>query len=91
VPKPGGSSFPEKLTELNRFRLFEYENEYEYRDAEYEKADFLPTKIPDGPNFFVHSQMLPLEVYIGTMVLAPCVPQQLTSPFEGRYLEPIPA
>jgi hypothetical protein len=71
VPKPGGSSFPEKLIELNRFRLFEYE----YRDAEYEKAELLPTKIPDGPNFFVHSQMLPLEVYIGTMVLAPCVLQ----------------
>ena len=32
---------------LNRFRRFEYEAEYEYREAEYEKAELLPTKIPE--------------------------------------------
>jgi hypothetical protein len=38
---------PKKAIELNRFRRFEYEAEYEYREAEYEKAELLPTKIPE--------------------------------------------
>jgi hypothetical protein len=28
---------------------YEYEYEYEYREAEYEKAEFSPTKIPEEP------------------------------------------
>jgi hypothetical protein len=45
-----GFCIPEKVIDLNRFRRFEYE--YEYREAEYEKAEHQPTKIPEGPNLF---------------------------------------
>jgi hypothetical protein len=31
----------------NHLRLFEYEDEYEYRDAEYEKTEPCPTIIPE--------------------------------------------
>jgi hypothetical protein len=34
----------EKAIDLNRFRRFEYEYE-----SEYEKAEHLPTIMPDGP------------------------------------------
>jgi hypothetical protein len=40
LAKYSGSSFLEKLIALSRFKRFEYE----YREAEYEKADFLPTR-----------------------------------------------
>jgi hypothetical protein len=39
----------EKAIDLNRFRRFEYEYESECREAEYEKAEHLPTIMPDGP------------------------------------------
>jgi hypothetical protein len=32
--------------------VFEDEYAYEYRNAEYEKAELLPTEMPDGPNYF---------------------------------------
>jgi len=44
-----GFCFPEKVIDLNRSGVFEYE--YEYREAEYEKAEHLPTKIPKEPIF----------------------------------------
>ncbi|MFN5104388.1 MAG: hypothetical protein ACK5GJ_16465 [Planctomycetota bacterium] len=44
-PKYWGSSFLEKAIALNRFRRFEYE----YREAEYEKAELSPTKTPEQP------------------------------------------
>ncbi|MFN4903918.1 MAG: hypothetical protein ACK5EO_04735 [Planctomycetota bacterium] len=46
-PKYWGSSFLEKAIALNRFRRFEYE--YEYREAEYEKAELSHTKTPEEP------------------------------------------
>jgi hypothetical protein len=44
-PKYWGSSFLEKAIALNRFRRFEYE----YGEAEYEKAELSPTKTPEQP------------------------------------------
>ena len=44
-PNTGGSSFLVKTIDLNQFRRFEYE--YEYREAEYEKAELSPTKTPE--------------------------------------------
>ena len=44
-----GFSFPEKVNEWNRSRLFEYR--YEYRDPEYKKTMLRPTRTPEQPRF----------------------------------------
>jgi hypothetical protein len=48
-PSTGGSSFLVKTIDLNQFRRFESKYEYEHREAEYEKAELLSTKIPEEP------------------------------------------
>ena len=44
---------PKKAIELNRFRRFEYEAEYEYREAEYEKSELSPTLIAEQPTMIL--------------------------------------
>ena len=34
---------------MDRFKRFTYEDEYDYREAEYEKAELLTTKIHEDP------------------------------------------
>jgi hypothetical protein len=36
-------------------------HDYEYRDAEYEKAELLPTKILEGPENFARKGRCPLR------------------------------
>ena len=46
--------------ELNRFERFEYEHEYEYRCAEYEKTELRPTKTPGDPRALIGSKAIAL-------------------------------
>jgi hypothetical protein len=46
---------------LDRFKRFTYEDEYEYREAEHEKAELLTTKIHEAP-FFLYEKHLGKEV-----------------------------
>jgi hypothetical protein len=45
---PGSHFLKRRLNGIDSC-VFEYEYEYEYREAEYEKAEFSPTKIPEEP------------------------------------------
>ncbi len=55
--------------ELNRFERFEYEHEYEYRCAEYEKTELRPNKTPEGPRALIGSKAIAL----GVQILIDCI------------------
>jgi hypothetical protein len=64
-----GSSFLKIEIELNRFERFEYEHEYEYRCAEYEKTVLRPKNTPGDPKAFIRSKAKAL----GMQILINCI------------------
>ena len=64
-----GSSFLIMEIELNKFERFEYEHEYEYRCAEYEKTELRPTNTPGDPRALIGSKAIAL----GMQILIDCI------------------